>query len=68
MANSLSLLPSRAARRGMWKYGTAVETPAQYKRRYAQGGIDVEAQSRGKAQAEENKVSWLRRILQSLRS
>ncbi|KAG2357483.1 SNase-domain-containing protein [Suillus spraguei] len=36
---------SRVARRGMWKHGTVGETPAQYKRRYAQSGADVEAQA-----------------------
>ncbi|KAG1816737.1 uncharacterized protein BJ212DRAFT_1480596 [Suillus subaureus] len=43
---------SRVARRGMWKHGTVGETPAQYKRRYAQSGTDVEAQVQGTAKAE----------------
>ncbi|KAG2051158.1 staphylococcal nuclease, partial [Suillus hirtellus] len=33
---------SRAARRGMWRHGAVEETPAQYKRRYAQSGTDAE--------------------------
>ncbi|OJA14090.1 hypothetical protein AZE42_07936 [Rhizopogon vesiculosus] len=50
---------ARAARRGMWKHGTTGETPAQYKRRYAQGRTDVEAQVRGKAKVEEEKRALL---------
>lgn len=42
---------SRVARRGMWKLGTVGETPAQYKRRHAQSGADVEAQAQGTAKA-----------------
>lgn len=31
----------RAAQRGMWKFGTSSETPAEYKRRYAKSGTAV---------------------------
>ncbi|KAG0693879.1 hypothetical protein DFH29DRAFT_370226 [Suillus ampliporus] len=59
---------ARAARRGMWKHGTAGETPAQYKRRYAQGGSDVEAQTQGrtKAETENSKGGGLRGILKRI--
>ncbi|KAG1750368.1 uncharacterized protein EDB91DRAFT_1217039 [Suillus paluster] len=59
---------ARAARRGMWEDGTARETPAQYKRRYAQGGSDVEAQTQGrtKAEKENSKGGGLRDILKGL--
>jgi hypothetical protein len=39
----------------MWKHGTVGETPAQYKRRHAQNGTDVEAQAQGTAKAEKEK-------------
>ncbi|KAG2133784.1 SNase-domain-containing protein [Suillus bovinus] len=59
---------SRAARRGMWKHGTVGETPAQYKRRHAQGGTEVEAQAQGtvKAERENSKKGGPRRILKRL--
>ncbi|KAG2079665.1 SNase-domain-containing protein [Suillus discolor] len=59
---------SRAARRGMWKHGTVEETPAQYKRRYAQSGTDPEAQAQGTAKAEQenSKEGGLRGILKRL--
>lgn len=59
---------SRVARRGMWKHGTVGETPAQYKRRHAQSGTDVEAQAQGtaKAEKENSKEGGLRRILKRL--
>ncbi|KAG1853147.1 hypothetical protein DFJ58DRAFT_789701 [Suillus subalutaceus] len=59
---------SRVARRGMWKHGTVGETPAQYKRRYAQSGTDIEAQVQGtaKVEKENSKEGGLRRILKRL--
>lgn len=59
---------SRVARRGMWKHGTVGETPAQYKRRYAQSGTEVEAQAQGtaKTEKENSREGGLRGILKRL--
>jgi endonuclease YncB( thermonuclease family) len=59
---------SRVARRGMWKHGTVGETPAQYKRRYAQNGTDVEAPVQGtaKVEKENSKEGGLRGIMKKL--
>jgi hypothetical protein len=50
----------------MWKHGTSVETPAQYKRRYSQGGTDIETQTGGRAKGKEEKVDGLRGLLKKL--
>jgi hypothetical protein len=52
----------------MWKHGTVGETPAQYKRRYAQSGTDAEAQVQGtaKVEKENSKEGGLRGIMKKL--
>jgi len=56
----------RTARRGMWKDGVTGETPAEYKRRYAQASniADSSSSSGSAEQAEkrEQREGWFRRL------
>ncbi|KAH7924409.1 staphylococcal nuclease [Leucogyrophana mollusca] len=59
---------AKVARRGMWKSGTAGETPAQYKRRYAQSSKSAEAGELSKAGSEAGRSTvsnWMKRLWSS---
>ncbi|TFK69171.1 staphylococcal nuclease [Pluteus cervinus] len=50
-------------RRGMWKNGPDIETPAQYKRRHAQGNVDDASASSDEDTAVPESKTWIRRLL-----
>lgn len=55
----------RAARRGMWKKGTQGETPAEYKRRHAQGETISETSKSAKQEKvrpRDQSVGWFRKL------
>ncbi|TFK37557.1 hypothetical protein BDQ12DRAFT_684869 [Crucibulum laeve] len=56
---------AKAARRGMWEHGTNAETPAEYKRRYAQSADRAEtakSSSNGDLQDDLASKSWWKRL------
>lgn len=52
----------RAARRGMWKDGVNAETPAEYKRRYANASPLEAAAEKSKTKPRRSVRGWLRRL------
>jgi len=54
---------AKAARRGIWKHGTKAETPAEYKRRYANAGSLEEAEAaKPETKQDPPRRGWLRRL------
>ncbi|KAJ8489389.1 hypothetical protein ONZ51_g2946 [Trametes cubensis] len=63
---------AQRAKRGMWKYGTQGETPAEYKKRYRDGASSAEAVepplqtgSAARRTKGSNSSGWLSRMLRS---
>jgi len=56
---------AKAARRGMWKKGITGETPAEYKRRYAQSTSSTEATLKP-GDTSKKKRSLIERLFQAL--
>lgn len=59
----------RAARRGIWRFGTNIETPAEYKKRIRMGERAIEEDVEPEDQEPEpevEKVGFLSRILRIL--
>ncbi|KJA22628.1 hypothetical protein HYPSUDRAFT_138887 [Hypholoma sublateritium FD-334 SS-4] len=54
---------AKAARRGMWKDGRNVETPAEYKRRHASAASLEEAEAAKHPVLRKARKSWLGRLL-----
>jgi len=57
----------RAAQRGMWQYGTDIELPTDYKKRYRVTGVEAKAEEEGQGESAEDverdeRVSFWGRI------
>lgn len=65
----LSAVIIRTARRGMWKNGVNIETPSEYKKRYAValGGKEMSESSTEKDNKGDDKQRFLSRLRTMLR-
>ena len=67
-SSNVSYTGKRKAKVGMWKSGTSLETPAQYKKRIRQGTALETADDVLEEDEEEEEVSLFRRGLGTLRN
>jgi len=58
---------AKSARRGQWKNGVSIESPADYKRRHSQGykSLEADLEKASEAPASRPRRGWLSRLFRS---